>query len=142
MIEWTKDKIAELVKLAAQNLSYTEIGRKLGITKNAAIGKARRLRISKPPAESVIKQRKPAPQPKEKPKPKPPEPIGKGTVLPDMLLVPMMDLKEHHCRYPIDKAGETVFCGLPKFKHSFCKAHAAKCYMPPRPLAPSSGQRT
>lgn len=134
MIKWTNDKIAELVKLAAQNLSYTKIGRKLGITKNAAIGKARRLRISKPPAESVIKQRKPTPQPKEKPKSKLSEPT-------DMLMVPMMDLKEHHCRYPVDKGGETVFCGLPKFKHSFCKAHAAICYMPPRPPQKHSGRK-
>jgi len=142
MMEWPKSKIAELVKLAAQNLSYSEIARKLGITKNAAIGKARRLRISKPPAESVIKQRKPTPKPKEKPAPKPPAPAPGATMLEGMRFVPMMELRENDCRYPVDKEGETVFCGLPKFKHSFCEAHAAKCYMPPRPLAPNSGRRT
>lgn len=139
---WTKDIIAKLVKLAAQGLSYTEIGKALGITKNAAIGKARRLRISKPPAEAVIKQRKPTPKPKQKPAPKPPTPLEKETMLTGMKFVSMMDLKDDHCRYPIDKDGETVFCGLPKFKKSFCQEHGAKCYMPPRPLPPHSGRRT
>jgi GcrA cell cycle regulator len=139
---WTKEIIAKLVKLAAQGLSYTEIGKALGITKNAAIGKARRLRISKPPAEAVIKQRKPTPKPKEKPAPKQPTPPEKGTMLAGMKFVNMMDLKDDHCRYPIDKDGETVFCGLPKFKKSFCQEHGAKCYMPPRPLPPHSGRRT
>ncbi len=139
---WTKEIIAKLVKLAAQGLSYTEIGKALGITKNAAIGKARRLRISKPPAEAVIKQRKPTPKPKQKPAPKPPTPLEKETMLTGMKFVSMMDLKDDHCRYPIDKDGETVFCGLPKFKKSFCQEHGAKCYMPPRPLPPHSGRRT
>ncbi len=139
---WTKEIIAKLIKLAAQGLSYTEIGKALGITKNAAIGKARRLRISKPPAEAVIKQRKPTPKPKQKPAPKPPTPLEKETMLTGMKFVSMMDLKDDHCRYPIDKDGETVFCGLPKFKKSFCQEHGAKCYMPPRPLPPHSGRRT
>lgn len=139
---WTKEIIAKLVKLAAQGLSYTEIGKALGITKNAAIGKARRLRISKPPAEAVIKQRKPTPKPKQKPAPKPPTPLEKETMLTGMKFVSMMDLKDDHCRYPIDKDGETVFCGLPKFKKSFCQEHGAKCYMPPKPLPPHSGRRT
>lgn len=139
---WTKEIIAKLVKLAAQGLSYTEIGKALGITKNAAIGKARRLRISKPPAEAVIKQRKPTPKPKQKLAPKPPTPLEKETMLTGMKFVSMMDLKDDHCRYPIDKDGETVFCGLPKFKKSFCQEHGAKCYMPPRPLPPHSGRRT
>jgi len=139
---WTKDIIAKLVKLAAQGLSYTEIGKALGITKNAAIGKARRLRISKPPAEAVIKQRKPTPKPKQKPAPQPPTPLEKETMLTGMKFVSMMDLKDDHCRYPIDKDGETVFCGLPKFNKSFCQEHGAKCYMPPRPLPHRSGRRT
>lgn len=139
---WTKDVIAKLVKLAAQGLSYTEIGKALGITKNAAIGKARRLRISKRPSESVIKQRKPTPKPKQKPAPKLPTPLEKETMLTGMKFVSMMDLKDNHCRYPIDKDGKTVFCGLPKFKKSFCQEHGAKCYMPPRPLPPHSGRRT
>jgi len=139
---WGAKNIAKLIALAAKGLSYTQIGKELGITKNAAIGKARRLKIDKSPAQTTyIKAKPPAHKPQPKPikptlPPPPPAPVT------DMKLLTMMELRDNHCRYPIDKDGETVFCGLPKFKKSFCQEHGAKCYMPPRPLPPDSGRRT
>ena len=146
MTVWTKEKIAKLVKLTAKNISYSEIGRKLGVTTNAAIGKSRRLRISKAPDKFVIKQRKPTPKPRQilpkKSLVKAPTPVAKPSVLPDMLLLPMMELKNHHCRYPIDTDGEMLFCGLPVHKKAFCQGHAKLVYLPPRPPQEHSGRKT
>ena len=45
---WSEDKIAKLRRLWEEGLPTAEIGRRLGITKNAVIGKAWRLDL--PPA--------------------------------------------------------------------------------------------
>ena len=36
--EWTTERVEELTKLWATGLSASEIGRRLGITKNAVVG--------------------------------------------------------------------------------------------------------
>lgn len=45
---WTDDRVTTLRALVAEGLSYSEIGSRLGVTKNAALGKANRLGISPP----------------------------------------------------------------------------------------------
>lgn len=45
---WPADRVAELTALVADGVSFAEIGRRMGITKNAAIGKARRLGLTTP----------------------------------------------------------------------------------------------
>jgi len=44
--EWNAERVEELTKLWATGLSASEIGRKLGITKNAVVGKVRRLDLA------------------------------------------------------------------------------------------------
>lgn len=44
--EWTPDRVAELTRLWETGLSASEIGRKLGITKNSVVGKARRMDLA------------------------------------------------------------------------------------------------
>ena len=44
--EWTAERVEELTKLWATGLSASEIGRRLGITKNAVVGKVRRLDLA------------------------------------------------------------------------------------------------
>jgi GcrA cell cycle regulator len=56
-MDWTEETISRLQELWQQGLSTAEIGRQLGITKNAVVGKAHRLSL--PPRPSPI--RKPAP---------------------------------------------------------------------------------
>ena len=54
--EWTAERITELTRLWATGLSASEIGRKLGITKNAVVGKVRRLDLAmrrQPPTRKV-----------------------------------------------------------------------------------------
>jgi hypothetical protein len=45
---WTEERVTQLRDLVAEGLSYSEIGKRLGITKNAALGKANRLGLSPP----------------------------------------------------------------------------------------------
>lgn len=57
-MRWTDDKVEELTKLVeAGELSYALIADKLGCTRNAAIGKAKRLGLSNP--VGVTKKTKP-----------------------------------------------------------------------------------
>ena len=44
-IEWNAEQVAELTQLWASGMSATEIARRMGITKNAVVGKARRLEL-------------------------------------------------------------------------------------------------
>ena len=66
---WDDKAIARLTELVATGVSYTTIGIKMHITKNAAIGKARRLKLAKSPSPSTPYQYK-----KSVFKPKPPKP--------------------------------------------------------------------
>jgi hypothetical protein len=129
---WGAKNIAKLIALAAEGLSYTQIGKALGITKNAAIGKARRLKIDKSPALLTNTKAKPPahkPQPRPiKPPPPPPAPV------PDMKLLTMMELRDNHCRYPINGKDEMLFCGrYQDGKKPYCKQHAKICYVEPKP---------
>ncbi len=47
---WTDDRIEALSALWAEGLSTAEIGRRLGITKNAVVGKAHRLSLTPRPS--------------------------------------------------------------------------------------------
>jgi len=49
-MEWTEDAIAKLTTAWADGLSTAEIGRQMGISKNAVVGKAHRLNLTSRPS--------------------------------------------------------------------------------------------
>lgn len=49
-MEWTEETIARLRELWAEGLSTAEIGRRMGISKNAVVGKAHRLNLTARPS--------------------------------------------------------------------------------------------
>lgn len=49
-MDWTQERITELTRLWNDGLSTAEIGKMLGISKNAVVGKAHRLRLSSRPS--------------------------------------------------------------------------------------------
>ena len=53
-MEWTEETIERLRNLWAEGLSTAEIGRRMGISKNAVVGKAHRLNL--PPRPSPIRR--------------------------------------------------------------------------------------
>ena len=64
-IDWTEDLCARLRELWAGTDSTAEIGRKMGITKNAVVGKAKRLDLPSRPSP-IIRTGRPQPAPKAK----------------------------------------------------------------------------
>lgn len=106
-MSWTDEKIDELKRLWAQGLTTVEIGKALGVSKNAVVGKAHRLGLKSRP--SPIRRGeddtpKPRAEPKRKAAAKPPK-VAK--------VISVVDLTAHSCRWPIGdpKTPAFHFCG-------------------------------
>jgi len=103
---WTSDLTAQLAVLWTEGLSTAEIGRRLGISKNAVVGKAHRLFLD--PRPSPLKR--------------PPAPRVVGPMGPS-------------CSWPLGHPGEKGFhfCGVrPLPGKPYCAEHAAKAYVKPK----------
>ncbi len=114
-MSWTPERIAELQKLWQEGLSTAEIGRQLGISKNAVVGKAHRLGLSSRP--SPIRRNGKGESPKSKPR-----------------LVTLEDLTAGMCRWPFGDPGDEDFhfCGKKAVQGKpYCADHAAKAYVQP-----------
>jgi GcrA cell cycle regulator len=104
---WNDDRVEQLGQLWRQGLSTAEIGRRLGLTKNAVVGKAHRLSLDPrpsplkaPPKRRVVL-----------------EPLGPS------------------CSWPIGHPGEKTFhfCGdKPMAGKPYCAQHAALAYIRPK----------
>lgn len=108
---WTEERVAELTRLWTEGLSTAEIGRRLGLTKNAVVGKAHRLALS--PRPSPLKS--------------PPAPRQPRTVV--------VDFNGPSCSWPIGHPGEKGFhfCGAkPLTGKPYCAEHAAVAYVKPK----------
>lgn len=146
---WPDAKVEQLKKLWADGINGTLIGRKLGYTRSAVMGKITRLglhnRRERRPATAAsdAKPRKQAPtrffRPKATPiataKPAPlpaPPPVNGG--------LSIFELRDDQCKYIVAGEGhDAKFCGHPidlavkKLKSpqaaSYCRAHASLCYI-------------
>ncbi|MFV0430987.1 MAG: GcrA family cell cycle regulator [Alphaproteobacteria bacterium] len=110
-LEWTEERIAELTKLWSQELSTAEIGRMLGITKNAVVGKAHRLGL--PKRQSPIKKIA------KKPKPK-------------LDLIRLENLEHGMCCWPSGDPNDDDFhfCGKPSIPSKpYCLDHCKQAYV-------------
>jgi GcrA cell cycle regulator len=105
---WTPERVTQLGQLWDEGLSTAEIGRRLGLTKNAVVGKAHRLGL------------KPRPSPlKAAPKPR-------RTVV---------DFVGPSCSWPHGHPGEKGFhfCGARVVPGKpYCAEHTAVAYIRPR----------
>ena len=114
MTGWTKE---ETDYLKENYLSPTEtaktIGKYLGKTRRAVIGRWYRLNRDNPNAEPVVIVN---PAMADKPEPIPePKPTGKG----------LLDLKNNECHAII---GDKIYCGDKIKKHSYCAHHFGLYY--------------
>ena len=91
---WTDKKILDLKSLWVKGLTTLEIGKRLGISKNAVVGKAHRLGLKGRP--SPIKRHQKAVPPKKKAR-----------------VFKLIDLSSQTCRWPIGdpKHDNFHFCG-------------------------------
>lgn len=105
--DWTPERIAALIALWNEEITTSEIGRRLGITKNAVIGKVHRLGLPK---------RRPTPG--EEPEPQD--------------VVRLDSLRAGMCSWPIGNPGETGFhfCGeVAVGGKPYCGRHCAMAYV-------------
>ncbi len=108
--DWTPERTAILIALWNEELSTSEIGRRLQITKNAVIGKVHRLGLT---------QRRPSWKPK-------PEPVH---------VLRLEALRVGMCSWPIGEPGEDNFhfCGSSAVPGKpYCAKHCAVAYVTPK----------
>jgi hypothetical protein len=135
---WTPERDAALESLLAQGYTYSQLAPKLGVSRNAAIGRAGRigLRAARTPESAVDilsdgdrrqrrgacdrrdRARKAPAAGREAPSPGSPTPAstceaGAGVV---PLHVPFLEMQPGHCRY-LYGDGPWTACGHPRVRH-------------------------
>ncbi len=106
---WTEERVAELARLWQEGLSTSEIGRRLGLTKNAVVGKAHRLSLS--PRPSPLKT----------------QPLPRRHVV--------VHFTGPTCSWPFGHPGDKNFHFCPDKPmpgKPYCAAHAAIAYVKPK----------
>ena len=109
-MSWNDEKINRLKKLWAEGLTTGEIGKRLGISKNAVVGKAHRLGL------------KGRPSPIKRPTRATPEPKKQQEVR----VFTLTDLSSQTYRWPIGdpKHEDFRFCGKPVYpSQPYCLEH-------------------
>lgn len=124
-MSWTPEKIKQLKKLWAKGKSTVEIGRELGISKNAVVGKVHRLELDARPSP-IKKATAPAPKPQ------------KTKLSNNKGYMTLLDLKLNSCRWPIGepKDADFHFCGKDTVTGKpYCAEHCKVAYTSLKELA-------
>ena len=103
---WTPDRIEQLTRLWEEGVTTAEIGRRIGVTKNAVIGKVHRIGL----VPRVVKE----------------APVRRRNVF---------DFAGPVCMWPIGHPGDDDFhfCGgRPAGGKPYCEHHAALAYIRPK----------
>lgn len=112
---WNDEKIAKLKKLWQEGLTTGEIGKRLGVSKNAVVGKAHRLGLKGRPSP-IKRPETAAPAPKKEP----------------VKIFTLTDLSHNTCRWPIGdpKHEDFRFCGKQVYPGKpYCAEHCATAYV-------------
>ena len=150
-MSWTEERIEELTRLWEAGRSASQIGKVLGMSKNAVIGKAHRLKL--PARPSPIRVGSAAPRPATRAMPRPvlrQRPVGSGrarphletvaAVAPALQQAPLRVAPRavrrgsdgRSCLWPIGDPGDPDFhfCGDEAVPGKpYCDAHCAKAYI-------------
>ena len=131
-MSWTDDRVDLLTKLWGEGKTAAEIAKELGgVTRNAVIGKAHRLKLSNR-VSPIQQNKKPAPVKVSKPAPVQERKAKKVEVdMSDRDLVSLTDLKANQCRWPSGDpqeenfgfCGDHALAGLP-----YCLEHSKVAY--------------
>lgn len=157
-MEWTEEAIARLRELWAEGHSTAEIGRRMGISKNAVVGKAHRLNLTArpspirregdepapraatprrltgstlPPLEAAAVVAVAAPAPRQAPPAPRPEPVRPQVVRPVPVPAPR-SLRTQSCCWPLGEPGTRSFrfCDADAASGKpYCGEHAAVAYV-------------
>lgn len=135
---WTDEQVEELKRLWDQGLTTGEIGKALGVSKNAVVGKAHRLGLNGRP--SPIKRNEEETEAVAEPVEKSAEPkksvktaaVKKPVEKEKKKLFTVNDLTSSSCRWPIGdpKDEDFHFCGKEALPDKpYCAEHAAIAYV-------------
>jgi GcrA cell cycle regulator len=151
-MEWNEDTIGRLRALWAEGLSTAEIGRRMGVSKNAVVGKAHRLNLTARPSpirrdgEKAPRRRQPrrahgatlpalaaamAPMPMVEPPPRLAERPAQPPVL-RALPAPRPGARVTPCCWPIGEPGKRSFrfCDVDAIAGKpYCQEHSALAYV-------------
>lgn len=135
---WTPEKIKSLKKLWQKGKSTVEIGKALGISKNAVVGKVHRLELAARPSPIKSGTAKTAAKTASKSTAKTSTKNASKTVSkPKSNKTTLMDLKLTSCRWPIGdpKDADFHFCGKPaQTGKPYCPEHCKIAYISLREL--------
>ncbi|MDP6343473.1 MAG: GcrA family cell cycle regulator [Alphaproteobacteria bacterium] len=124
-MDWTEERVALLARLWQEGFSARQIAERLGeeVTRNAVIGKANRLGLSKPSKSSVTRRQRKKEREEKVLQLQPP--MDEGTSI--------FSLTASTCRWPIGDPGDEDFhfCGSKStVGQPYCDYHAAMAYQP------------
>jgi GcrA cell cycle regulator len=156
-MDWTTEAIERLKALWAEGHSTAEIGRRMGISKNAVVGKAHRLtlparpspirRDAAPRPAPLPRAPRPSPMPLQRlaaaPAPRPAAPPAPAAPPPVAATAPVLRsfpaarprIGARSCCWPLGEPGTQGFrfCGGdPMAGKPYCAEHAALAYVKPR----------
>ncbi len=138
-MEWTEETIAQLRALWKEGHSTAEIGRRMGVTKNAVVGKAHRLKLSSRPSP-IRRERnpeghrpRPVPRTQRPPVQRPPQPVP-AVMQPRPALRPVLPAygRISPCCWPIGEPGTRSFrfCDADTLPAKpYCHEHAQLAYV-------------
>lgn len=140
-MDWSAEAIETLRALWAEGHSTAEIGRRMGISKNAVVGKAHRLHLSARPSP-IQRERAEGAAPRPAPRvPAPriavpePAPVHAPAPRPAAVVRPFQRVAARNCCWPIGEPGaaDFRFCGAEATSgRPYCAEHAAIAYVKPR----------
>lgn len=127
---WPLERVERLKALNADGLSAERIARELGdVTRNAVIGKLRRMNIALASARSEARRQRPAP-PRPRPPAARPEPVSITHDEPPSLAIPIAEIRDGQCRWIAgEPTSECTCCGHKTQRgSSYCEFHHARCW--------------
>lgn len=148
---WTNEMIDKLRQMWKQGLTTSEIAKKIGVSKNSIVGKVHRLNLTARPSPIKKKENVVVEQPVQKnveKTPKSAKPVKKVKIEPVEIsptvvqpttvekteCIPLTELDNHTCRWPIGDPRDEGFCFCGKKVRSgqtYCEEHAAIAYVKP-----------
>lgn len=148
---WTSEMIDKLRQMWKQGLTTSEIAKKIGVSKNSIVGKVHRLNLTARPSPIKKKEDLALEQPAQKNVEKAakhtksvkkvkiePVEISPTVVMPTPVekegCIPLTELDNHTCRWPIGDPRDEGFCFCGKKVRSgqtYCEEHAAIAYVKP-----------
>ncbi len=139
-MEWTEETITQLRHLWSEGLPTAEIGRRLGITKNAVIGKAHRLTLPSRPSpipaptsgEKVLREPRRATRAKSFHVSGAASLTAPSAAAPRRRIEPPPFRRAHTCCWPLGEPGKPGFrfCDDPALPTKpYCATHADLAYV-------------